>query len=395
MIGKLLSFFEGEAELYADEIYRDRLVSVVAESGVRAKITNNAENSGVSVRLSPQNAKKIASALDKFNIIVYINSVCGLKTELISRCKRIGLLIGAVLFFALLSLSTLFVFKVEVSGSELIAVQDVKAELSDFGIRVGARLSDIDRTAVANRFLQLHPELSWAAISFKGTTVRLELKEKTEAPPFSDDKADFLIAGCDGVVKNILVYSGKAVVAPNTVVKKGDLLISGYVSGSGLQYTDNPILRYEGASGSVTAEVVESISSYVLFVEETVRTENGKHSGTVFEIFGKRITVGKVENSDGYHMMPEKNLTIWGRIELPITYRECYEIKRTAEVVRRDEAQATLCARARAYEELSGALDGASLSEIEILSDADETGARVVLNYVCLREIAVPKMKEN
>ncbi len=391
MIGRLVSFCEGKTELYTEAKYRDKLVSIIANENIKSKIISEKENGGIKVILSPQNAKKIAAALDKSNIIVYINSVCGLKAMLVSRCKRVGMLLGVIAFFTLLSLSTMFVFKVEVSGSELISAQDVKAELSDFGIRVGARLSGIDRTAAANRFLQLHPELSWAAINFRGTTVCLELKEKAEPPPQSTEIPDFLVADRDGVVQNVLVYSGKPAVSQNTVVKKGDLLISGYISGSGLQFTDNPQLRYEGAGGKVLALVNESVSESVLLNEVTVTEKRGQRLGVTVEIFGKKIKFGKTEEG---LPAPEKNLTLWGKIELPITYTESYAVTKTESTAVRDELQAVNEAKSRAYESLSAKLGDAELCQTELIVVSDGEKVTVTVNYVCIRDIAVPKMKE-
>ncbi len=389
-----MRFFAGSAELSAEAKYRDRLAGVIAENNINARVKTNKEDGGIYVILSPENAKKLAAALDKMNIIVYINNVRGLRSLLVSKCKRVGLLAGAVLFFTLLSLSTLFVFKVEVSGSELISVQTVKGELQDFGIRVGARMSDIDRTAAANRFLQLHPELSWAAISFKGTTVRLELKEKAEAPPITEQKADFLVAENDGVIENVLVYSGKAAVSQGTVVKKGDLLISGYISGNGLQYTDNPVLRYEGASGKVTARVEDNLRVTVLFNEQQIVKEQAERCGIALRIFGKELKIGKVTEKGGHSVTPEKNVTLFGRVELPITYTECYKVKETVKTTVRDGTQAENEARAKALTQLTKSLGGDELCATEMLVNVNDEGVTVTVIYACIRDIATPKMKE-
>lgn len=395
MTHTLFSYLEGEVVLYADEVYRSRLTAIAVENGINARISDDALNGGVTVRLSPKNAKKMASALDKTDIIVYIISVCSFKHSLFSHCKRIGLLVGAFLFFMLLSLSTLFVFKVEVIGSELIAEADVKRELAEFGIKPGARLSDIDRTETANRFLQLHSELSWASVSIKGTTVRLEVKEKADAPPLEDEKADFLVAGFDGVVKSVLVYSGKPAVVVNSVVKKGDLLISGYISGNGLQYTDAPLLRYEGASGSVIAEVSASFSARACFTEQYSVSKSSEKCGIVVEILGKSFKFGKTSEEDGYFLTSEKNLTLWDKLELPITVRECRKISETSNTEYFTEEQATALAQKRAYEMLDFELAGASLCEIKTNTVKDGDGVSVIVEYVCLRDIAVPKKSGN
>ena len=109
MFNRLISFLCGRVELFAEEKYRDKLVGIITALGIEAKMTYDRENGGLKLITTPACAKKIARALDKTGAIVYINSVCGFANDLGKRRKRIGLLLGAILFFTILSLSTLFV----------------------------------------------------------------------------------------------------------------------------------------------------------------------------------------------------------------------------------------------------------------------------------------------
>ena len=393
MIEKLFTYLLGEAELYVDAESGQRFASVIAESKINARIEYNAQNGGILAKMRPADAKKIAPTLDKLKIIVYINSVCGLKSRLLANYKRVGLLLGVILFFTLLSLSTLFVFKIEISGSELITHEEIKEDLSHLGIRVGVRLNDIDKSGAASRFLAMHPEFSWASVSFKGTTVCLELKEKTEADSLVPKKADFLVAGRDGVVKSILVYSGKKAVSEGTAVKKGDLLINGYISGNGLQYSDDPRLRFDGASGSVKAEIRDFAYGRADFCEVISKTARGKRIAITVSVFGKEITFGKVGAKE-CEKSAEKSITVFDKIELPITYTEYFLITEKNETHTLDEVQGLAVAKKRAYEALYGEIADGELTEISEKIEADENGITVTLEFLCVTEIAVPKYLE-
>ena len=392
MLERIFSYFSGRVELSAEQRQGDELVQLITQTDVKADVSFDHQNGTVKVKTTLSGAKKIAAALDKSDIIVYINSVCGFKASLFSGIKRIGILFGLCIFFSLLSISTLFVFKVEVYGSEKIAAEEIKKELADFGIRVGARVSDIDRTAVSNRFLQIHPELSWAAISFKGTTVCLEIKEKSEAQREQTEKHGILIAKYDGVVKNVLVHSGKGMVSQGAVVKKGDMLISGYISGNGLQYTDNPQLRFEGASGLVMAQISDSITVNLDRTQERVSTEKTDKKCKVFSFFG--IELGKNRISGEYTVLPEKNVTVFGIIELPITYREYSEVRTEKETVTYTDEQLLDKAVQTAYEELNIRLANGELLQMEIKEKAYESGVTVTLFYTAIVDIATPKTEK-
>ena len=390
LITSVLRFLEGNVTLYAEECEKERFVSVLSRLGISVKITDDAKNGGVFAQMRPSAAKKIAPALDKSGIIVYINNIFGIKNLLCSNVKRPGLLIGGILFFFLLIASTFFVFKVDVSGSDLIPKEQIKSELADFGIRAGARISDIDRADVSGRFLLAHPEFSWAALNVNGTTVCLELKEKNTSSPANGEKYDFLVADSDAVIRYLSIKSGKGMVTSGTSVKKGDILIIGYISGNGLQYSDDPTLRYDGASGIVYAEVSESLSVFVPYEESVTVRNTSSRTGIRLSVFGHYIVFGDVSDGDGYQSSAERNFTVWGAIELPITYSECYasEIK-TVKVIR-DETQAVAEAERRAYSELVARLGEAELTQTKLIKEITDGGVTVTVTYGCVRNIAVP-----
>lgn len=391
IISDIIALFEGKTVLYADESNKNGFLSVINRLGISAKVEADAENGGVFVTVRPSSAKKIASALDKSGIIVYINSVCGIRSILARGKRRPGLLIGAVVFFMMLMISTAFVFKVEIKGSELISKDEIRGELAELGVRAGARISDIDRGRVTAEFLTAHPEFAWAALNVKGTTVSLELKEKSASSPMAPEKYGMLVAETDAVIKYLTVISGKPLVASGTAVKKGDLLISGFVSGSGLQYTDAPLLRYDGAAGEVYGEIRSEISVYVPFEESAEVVRAQKRSGTRFSLLGAAFTLGNFCDDAQHKVGSEKNLTVFGSVELPITVTECYLVEKETVITVRDELQAEAEARIRAYKALNSALSGAILTETEIITKVEENGVTVTLRYGCVKNVAVPK----
>ena len=106
---------------------------------------------------------------------------------------------------------------------------------------------------MSNAIVSISGEISWAALNVKGTTVTLNVRETALPSDKSDELPPMMVAKKSGVVRSVELYSGKSAVKVGSVVKEGDLLISGFISGNGLQYSDTPGIRYEGASGSVRA----------------------------------------------------------------------------------------------------------------------------------------------
>ena len=396
LVQKMLRFFEGKAVLYADADNKDGLVDVLSKAFIESRIRNDGQNGGVIVTLCPLDVKKVAPTLDKMGIIVYINNIYGFKYHCARNFKRVGVLLGLASFLLILLLSTMFVFKIEISGSELISKEQIKSELSAFGIGVGARLSDIDRTDASNRFMQNHPEFSFVAINFKGTTVCVELKERSSAEQIDRQRADFMVAECDGLITRLAVTGGRGMVTPGTVVKKGDLLISGMISGNGLQYSDDPALRYDGAFGEVFAEISGSFSVELPFEEYRDEISSSEKCGISLSVFGVGIDFGTVssDSGQGFEILGERNVTVFGCIELPITYRECVRSETVQKKVIRDEAEVLLEAEKSAYRMLAEQLGSASLTSVDISKGITDSGAWVKIEYGCERNIAVPKSME-
>ncbi len=383
MLGKILRFFTGRVRIYADAENSDALTAFLTERKIDCKIVPDSEKGGVYTDISPYLLKNLALALDKSGIIVYIINIYGF-AHILSRYRaRAGLAVGAVIFMLILWASTLFVWKVELEGSEMLSKEQLRAELEAMGVYPGCRISEIDKSTVANRFLSLHPELSWAGLNFNGTTVSLTVKETLERPDEKDPDAPLLVAKHDGVVSFVGVYEGCAVVNVGTVVKKGDVLISGFVSGSGLQITDTPLLRTGNAKGVVKAEVAGKIEMHTEFSESSEIQTLGKICGRSISVFGHDFDIGRTDGeSDG-----GKNITVFGFIELPITVKSYREVHTKTEVSEYDRAQAEECAKQRAYQKLNEKFPSGEVLKIRWEVKDDDTGVTVFLSYVCETDI--------
>ncbi len=390
MIGRLLRFFKGSIKIYADSKNSDALISFLTEQKIDCKIIPSTEKGGVYTELSPFLLKNIAPTLDKLGIMVYIINIYGFAHILSHYRARMGLAVGAMMFVIILWASTLFVWKVELYGSELLSKEQLRAELKDMGVYPGCRISEIDKSTVANRFLALHPELSWAGLNFNGTTVSLTVKETLERPSETEENAPLLVAKHDGVVSFIGVYEGCAVVSTGTVVKKGDVLISGFVSGSGLQITDTPLLRMGNAKGMVKAEVSGKIEVRTEFSESCEAEVLGDICGRSISVFGRTFDVGNtVGESDG-----GKNLTVFGFIELPITVKSYREVYTKTEIHEYDREQAEARAKRQAYEKLNSEFPNGEVLKIRWEVFEDENGVTVLMSYACETDICEKKYIE-
>ncbi len=386
---KILSFFVGRVRIYADKQNKNALLSFFVSEGVSAKITSDNENGGVYALLSQSTLKKVAPALDKLKIIVYIINIYGIRRILSGYRKRYGLFVGMAAFLLLVWVSTLFVWKVNVVGTEMLSVKEVRAELSEMGVRPGILLSRIDRGSVSDRFLSAHPEFSWAALNFTGTTVSLNVRETEKKPASDTEKTNVLVAKSDGIVRSVLVYEGCAAVSPGTVVKKGDVLITGFISGSGLQITDFPPLRVGNARGNVRAEINGEVSVRVPISETvTEQTVANKPCGRKISVFGFDLKLGKTENAAESE---ESYITFFGFVEIPVTVTRYYAVSESETAIQRSAHEARLEAEARINELVLEVLSDAETVSLNVSYCEDEDGVTAKAEYVCITDITEKK----
>lgn len=385
ILSSLIKFFDGRAEIYADAENKDALLSFFVSSGISVETRSEREKGGIYAEISPGLLKKIAPALDKLNIMVYIINIYGFKRLCSKYGTRYGLMLGAAAFAVLLWLSTLFVWRVDVIGNDALSKEELRAELSELGVSVGVELSDIERSAVADTLLKQHPELSWAALNFKGTTVTLTVKETAKVPESTEQApCRVLVAAESGVVKSVLAYEGHAAVKPGAVVNKGDVLITGFISDSA---DGIPQLRLTDARGSVKAEVVRTVEAYAPFTEERVHFENGKRCGTVISVFGHTFSFGSTE---GAAMDSERYVTFFGVVEIPVTVRALYEKKAVSSVLSEDSETARLTAERRLYKKITETLGDGELTFVKVEYTETEDGWLARAELGCAVEIAVP-----
>ena len=75
-------------------------------------------------------------------------------------------------------------------------------------------------------------DISWIGIEFKGTNAIVKIVEATKKPDIIDEKYFCnIVASKDAVITRIVVQNGTAQVKVGDTVKKGDILIAGWMQG--------------------------------------------------------------------------------------------------------------------------------------------------------------------
>ena len=147
---------------------------------------------------------------------------------LLAISRSFGLIIGAVLFCLLIFFANDFVFAFDFCGSGSVYKKQVKQYLSDNGVKEMARFSSIDLSKLEDGILADNKNLSFVSLVKRGNTLVIELVVAEDEVQKLNGNVYQMTADEDGVIEEIKVYRGTALVSIGDKVNAGDVLVDGY-----------------------------------------------------------------------------------------------------------------------------------------------------------------------
>ena len=300
----------------------------------------------------------------------------------------------AALVFLFLSwyVSSLFVWDIRVSGNEITDEKTVIEELSEIGFSVGSFWGNISLSETELLLLSGSDEISWVNINRKGSVAYVKVIDKYSYEEEVKSGYRNLVAMRDGVIEEITVKAGRAVVKVGDTVKKGDLLISGILADGTFTY----------AEGSVISRISEKISVDTPYVAREKVYKDESLDKIVINFFGRNINIFKK-----YGKMPkeydiiekEKRFTLFGR-ELPISFSVFCLREYAYSDYRRSESEIVNEAHTQLWARLTERLSKSTLLKIRCEGDFTDNGYTSRAELLISEDIAVPlpfivEQKEN
>ena len=225
------------------------------------------------------------------------------------------LLSGAVFFMALSLFLPSRVLFFQVEGNERIPSNQILEAAERCGIRFGISRRSVRSEKMKNALLSSVPELKWAGINTSGCTAVISVRERQEEKEQGEAlMVSKIIAARDGYVTSCTVTKGNSLCSPGQIVKKGQVLISGYTDcGICIQLTQ--------AEGEVFAETNRQLR-VLSPLEYTKRVLPGPKRRRYSLIIGKkRINFWKgsgISDTSCGRMYEEYYFALPGGFQLPV-----------------------------------------------------------------------------
>lgn len=257
-----------------------------------------------------------------------------------------------VFFCAILGiyLLSLRIWKIEIVGDFSIPINEIREELIQEDFKIGVAKKNLDFDKIKRNIYIRRNDILWMGFEIKGTKAIVEVTER-KLPNVDelDGVPCNIVSDKDGVVEKILVRVGNKMVEKGDVVFKGDILVSGVISGEKIDdsyvSSDAEIWLKTWYTGKVSIPYEKDIITKTGKIENKYKIKLGNYiinlsnNDTNFEKYDKITNI--------------KKLTLFGKYELPIelvttSYEEynIEEIKITKEqAIAKAKEEATVIAK--------------------------------------------------
>jgi similar to stage IV sporulation protein len=223
----LYRFFCGILEVEFFGVYTEKVLNLAAKNRISIWSARYREQK-IICKITVKDFLKLPKILRKSGIRVHIKRKMGLPFFIKRYNKRLGILVGFIVFFCVLQVMSSYIWVIDVVGNKTVSDSQILSVCSDLGVKIGAKRSKINSKADAQKMLLGLDKLAWGSINIEGCKITVNVTETVE---FEEDITVpcNLKAECDGVITHIDVKAGNCLVKIGDVVAKGDVLVSGII----------------------------------------------------------------------------------------------------------------------------------------------------------------------
>lgn len=294
--------------------------------------------------------------------------------------KRPGLWVGMTAALILYTVLASRLWVIDVRTDDPAAQATVKACLAESGVKLGARMTEVDTAAVQMAAIAQIKNLHRLSLYFDGSIARVDVQWEEEGATVPDTSPANIVAACDGRVVSMQVASGQALVKTGEAVVAGELLVCGAIE------TERGVLLRH-ASAQILAETTYVLEEAVPLCEqlpcEGVTVEQSALRLLTFEL---PLYTGAVFDDSWSCATREQMLTFCG-VTLPLGITTAAYTKQDTMRVVYTREQAEQLARER-LDAKAAALEGITVRDVTYEGVWEGETYRLRATLACTQDIA-------
>ncbi len=265
----LANYINGYIKIEVEGYYIERFINTCMKNGIFLWGITRKKGSIIDAKIGIKDYDRALEISKEHSCLITIKNKKGVPF-LIKRYKKrkIFFILLFLLFVLIISLSR-FIWNVEVTGAENINGEEIIDIAKQNGLKVGTFKSGLNTEDIINKIRLSRDDIAWLGIEIKGTNAIIRVVEADEKPDIVDENSfSNIVASKDGVITSISAQNGTIMVEKGAEVKKGDVLIAGWMEG---KYTGK---YYVNSNGEVKAKIVYAKNTKI-YKKETKKQETG------------------------------------------------------------------------------------------------------------------------
>lgn len=331
-----LKYVKGYVNIFVEGMFLERFINICRSQNIILWNIERKRATIMYVNISIEDFKRIKRIASKTKCKVKIVNKKGLPFIFYRYKKRkIFILCLFLVVVALLALSQ-FLWNIDINvkdddGTAEYNKEEIMHNLEEAGLKIGKLKSDININTIVNNIRLKRNDIAWIGINMQGTNAIVEIVFSTEKPNIVDE-SDYcnIVADREGSIHKISAQNGTPQVKVGDIVRKGDMLIAGWIEG---KYTGR---EYVHSRGDIQAKVWYSKKAKENF-KQSIKIETGNVEEKYSIKFNNfQINLYKVltnfKKCD--KIVENKKLELFSNFYLPIeiikiTNKECEILEKT------------------------------------------------------------------
>ena len=330
----IFSYILGFLKISVKGYYIERFINICKNNKITIWNLKRKDSIELNLNVRIKEFKEICKIAKKTGCKIKIKNKKGIPFLLHKYKKRKIFFILLILLVLIIGLSSCFVWNVEIKEENGYELENIREDIEKAGLKSGVFKGKINTKEIINKIRLERKDIAWMGIELKGTNAIVKLVKSDEKPDIiNEDEYCNIISDKEGIITKISVQNGTANVKVGDTVKKGDILVNGWMEG---KFTG---IRYVHSLAEIEAKVWYTESIKIPYkVTETGYTGNEEEKYGIkfnnFQInFTKKYSKFKIYDT----IETENKIKLFSDFYLPISivktiYKEQEKIEKTYSV---------------------------------------------------------------
>lgn len=267
----LIYYILGYVNIVVEGFFIERFINTCISKKIFFWKTNRMKSTVFSANIGVRNYKEVVKIAKKCQCKIRITNKKGIPFLLNKyRKRKIFVVTLGIIILGIITIFN-FIWNIEIKGVDEIKQREIMEFIQNEGIDIGKYKNNIDLQSLINKIRIQRDDIAWVGMEIKGTNLIVDVVEADKKPEIiNEDEYCNVVADKDGIIVKVKAQNGTPAVEEGTTVKKGDILIQGWLEG---KHTEN---RYVHAEGEVMAKVWYSKKEKVYY-KQNYENKTGNH----------------------------------------------------------------------------------------------------------------------